>query len=174
MTRQLRLVIDVHVLRRDELQVVSRFLTHRSQAHHRDRLAKQDRGTFAYLIAWRGTEPVGHVGIDWPDDRRAERCVESGNRAIVRDLKVVPARRNEGIGRVLMLDLERRVRERGLAEIGLSTGVDEGYAAARHLYRALGYVEVPDTLHIESLRLPSDQTTSIYLEIVSDWTKFTA
>jgi GNAT superfamily N-acetyltransferase len=169
--RQQRLVIDVHALRREELEVVSRFLAHRSPAHHRDRLAQQDRGTFTYLVAWSGDEPLGHVGIGWPDDRHPERRLQWGNRAIVHDLEVVSARRNEGIGRMLMLELEKRVRERGLAGIGLSTGLDEGYAAARHLYRALGYAEVPDTLHVESLRLPSDQTTGIYLEIVSDWTK---
>lgn len=163
--------INVHALRCDELALVSRVLSHRSRAQHRERLTRQDRGIFTYLIAWHGTEPVGHVGIGWPDDRQPERGLEWGDRALVHDLEVVSAHRNEGVGRALMLELEKRVRERGLAAIGLGTGLDEGHAAARHLYRSLGYAELPQSLHIESLRLPSDRATVVYLEIVSQWAK---
>jgi GNAT superfamily N-acetyltransferase len=163
--------IDVRVLRHDELERISLTLAHRSPAEHRERLTRQDQGVFTYLVAWDGTEPIGHVGIDWPDEREPERHVEKGGRAIVHDLEVVPARRNRGVGRALMVKLEQCVRERGLSEIGLTTGVDDGYAAARLLYRALGYVERPGTLHIESSRLPSDRTSDVYVEIVTDWTK---
>ena len=116
-----------------------------------------------YLIAWDGTVRVGHVGISWPDDRRPERDMEWGTRPIVHHLEVVPARRNEGIGRALMLELEEQVRERGLADIGLRTGIDDYHAAARRLYRSLGYVELPRTLHLWSEPMPSDRPTGLLL-----------
>lgn len=163
--------VDVRVARHDELERISRGLAHRSPLQHRERLARQDRGTFTYLVAWDGTEPIGHVGIDWPDDRQPELGLELGISAIVHDLAVVPERRNGGVGRALMLELEDRVRERGLFTVVLGTGLDDGYAAARHLYRSLGYVERPGSLHIEASRLPSDRTDAVYLEILTIWTK---
>jgi GNAT superfamily N-acetyltransferase len=126
-------------MRRDELPLVTQALANRSPVMHRERLTRQDQGVFTYLIAWVESQPVGHVGINWPDDRRVH-CLEWGYGASVHDLEVVPERRNHGVGRSLMLEVEELVRQRGLATIGLSTGLDDGYAAARHLYRSLGYV----------------------------------
>lgn len=164
-------VIDVHPLRVDELDLVTRLLTDRSPVQHREWLSRQDQGVFVYLIAWDGTVPVGHVGVSWPDDRRPERDVEWGTRVTVHHLEVVPARRNRGVGRALMLGLEERVRERGLADIRLSAGIDNYHAAARHLYRSLGYVELPGTLHIWSVPTPSDRPTGQFLGVVTIWTK---
>ena len=163
-------VIDVHVVRHDELERISRALRHRSSLQHGERVARQDRGAFTYLVAWDRDEPVGHVGIDWPNDREPELGLEFGPHAMVHDLEVLPRRRNEGIGRALMVELEDQVRERGLPAIMLTTGIDDGYAAARHLYRSLGYVEIPGTLHVESSRLPPDRA-EVFLEILTIWTK---
>jgi ribosomal protein S18 acetylase RimI-like enzyme len=126
---------------------------------------------FTYLIAWEGTQPVGHVGIDWPDDRQPELDLEQGFGAYVHDLEVVPERRNHGVGRALMLELEKRVRGRGLTRIVLSTGLDDGFAAARHLYRSLGYVQIPETTHIDSYRVPSDPTPSVIVESLTYWAR---
>lgn len=164
-------VIDVRQSRAEELELITRVLTDRSPVQHREWLSRQDQGVFDYLIAWDGTVPVGHVGMSWPDDRRPERDVEWGTRVTVHHLEVVPERRNEGVGRALMLELEERVRERGLADIGLSTGIDDYHAAARHLYRSLGYVELPGTLHIWSVPTPSDRPTGLFLGVVTMWTK---
>ena len=163
---------DVHELRRDELAAVAEVLTNRSSRLHRDRLERQERGVFTYLIAWVGDRPAGHVGIDWPDDRQPERIIEWGSeRAIVHDLEVARAHRDRGVGRALMLELEDRVRARGLTEIGLGTGLDEGYAAARHLYGSLGYAQGPGTTCIESSRSPWDPPAAAYVEIVTGWFK---
>jgi GNAT superfamily N-acetyltransferase len=126
---------------------------------------------FTYLIAWEETQPVGHVGIDWPDDRQPELGLERGSGAYVLDLEVVPERRNHGIGRALMLELEERVRGRGLTTIGLSTGLDDGFAAARRLYRSLGYAEIPGTIHIDSLVVPADPAPAVVVVFGTNWAK---
>jgi deazaflavin-dependent oxidoreductase (nitroreductase family) len=164
--------VDVRKLRRDELPMVSQVLTSRSPNRHRDRLERQERGIFTYLIAWKEHRPIGHVGIDWPDERQPEHELEWGaERAVVHDLEVVPAERNRGAGRTLMLELEDRVRTRGLTKIGLSTGTHEGYSAARRLYHSLGYVERDETLHIESGRSPWDPPRVAFIEILTAWFK---
>jgi ribosomal protein S18 acetylase RimI-like enzyme len=114
---------------------------------------------------------VGHVGIDWLDDREPESMFERHGRPTVTDLEVLPESRGRGIGRALMLELERSVRERGMDAIGLGTGLDEGYAAARKLYRSLGFVELPGSLYIESSILPGHREQGIYIEILTDWVK---
>jgi SAM-dependent methyltransferase len=166
-----RAVVDIHPLRPDELAVVSRRLPHRSSERHRSRLERQARGPFTYLIAWEQGAPVGHVGIDWPDDREIESLLECHGQPNVHDLEVLPTSRGRGIGRALMLELERYVRERAIDVIRLSTGLDDGYAAARRLYRSLDFVEVPGSLHVESSILPGHRDQGVYLEILTDWVK---
>ena len=163
--------VEVRELRRDELDLVSAVLTNRSRHRHRERLERQEQGVFTYLIAWNAERPIGHVGIDWPDDRRPEHELEWGERAVVHDLEVVPSERDRGVGRALMIQLETRVRAHGLGGIGLSTGLDDGYAAARHLYTSLGYVERQATIHIESGRSPSDPPGVAFIEILIVWCK---
>jgi len=157
-------------MRRDELPLVTQALANRSPVMHRERLTRQDQGVFTYLIAWVESQPVGHVGINWPDDRRVH-CLEWGYGASVHDLEVVPERRNHGVGRSLMLEGEELVRQRGLATIGLSTGLDDGYAAARHLYRSLGYVKIPGSTHIKSSLAPSDPVPAPFIDILTHWSK---
>lgn len=164
--------IDIRELGRGELTLVSEVLTNRSARLHRQRLERQEGGGFTYLIAWRDGRPIGHVGIDWPDDRRPRHELEWGaDRAVVHDLEVAPSERDRGVGRAMMLELEDRVRARGLVEIGLGTGLSEGYAAARHLYRSLGYVERPGTLHLESARSPFKPPEEAWMDILTNWFK---
>jgi GNAT superfamily N-acetyltransferase len=166
-----RAIVDIHPLRPDELTAVSDGLACRPPERHRSRLERQARGVFTYLIAWEDGAPVGHVGIDWPDDREPESMFERHGQPTVHDLEVLPESRGRGIGRALMLELERAVRERGMDAIRLGTGLDEGYAAARKLYRSLGFVQVPGSLYIESSILPGHRDQGIYIEILTDWVK---
>jgi GNAT superfamily N-acetyltransferase len=163
--------IDIHPLRDDELVVVSNVLPHRSPMQHRSRFERQERGAFTYLIAWEEGVPVGHVGIDWPDERELTRMLEARRRPVVHDLEVLSAHRGRGTGRALMVELERRVRERALPAVRLGTGIDEGYAAARNLYRSLGYVELPRSLYLESSRFPGDRAEDFFLEVLTIWEK---
>jgi GNAT superfamily N-acetyltransferase len=166
-----RAAVDIHPIRPDELAAVSEGLVHRSPEQHRARVERQARGVFTYLIAWEDGAPVGHVGIDWPDEREPESMFERHGQPTVHDLEVLKESRGRGIGRALMLGLERSVRERGMDVIRLGTGLDEGYAAARKLYRLLGFVEVPGSLYIESSILPGHRDQCIYIEILTDWVK---
>jgi dephospho-CoA kinase/GNAT superfamily N-acetyltransferase len=162
----------IHPLRRDDLALVSEVLTHRSPHLHRERLERQEHGVFTYLIAWQDSRPIGHVGIDWPHDRHPERMIEWGpERPLVHDLEVAAAHRNHGVGRALMIAIETRVRTRGMTSIGLGTGLRDHYAAARHLYRRLGYVERPGTLHIVSARSPWDAPGQEYIDALTYWQK---
>jgi hypothetical protein len=97
--------------------------------------------------------------------------VERHGEPTVHDLEVLPTSRGRGIGRRLMVELERSVRERGMDAIRLGTGLDEGYATARQLCRSLDFVEVPGSLYIESSILPGRQDQGIYLEVLTDWVK---
>jgi ribosomal protein S18 acetylase RimI-like enzyme len=165
-----RAIVDIHPLRPDELTAVSDGLARRPPERHRSRLERQARGVFtSHRVG--GWAPVGHVGIDWPDDREPESMFERHGQPTVHDPEVLPESRGRGIGRALMLELERTVRERGMDAIRLGTGLDEGYAAARKLYRSLGFVQVPGSLYIESSILPGHRDQGIYIEILTDWVK---
>jgi ribosomal protein S18 acetylase RimI-like enzyme len=162
--------VDVHPLREEEFEAVCSHLPGRSRAHHRSRLDEQHAGRFVYLIAWIDGVPAGHVGIGFPDDRRvADRC-EWGDRALVSDLWVEPAFRGRGAGRALMVELERRCREAGVEEIGLDSGVHDGYAAARNLYRSLGYTDRGGAF-VSSETMPPGAGLPYFIEILTIWTK---
>jgi hypothetical protein len=107
-----------------------------------------------------------------PDDREVVDTVESRGSPILHDLEVVPAHRRRGIGRALARTVESEARARGSALLGLRTGIDDGYAAARALYRSLGWVEEPDSLCLESARIPTDEGSyRVYIEVVTMWWK---
>jgi GNAT superfamily N-acetyltransferase len=110
-----------------------------SRFHHR-RLARQQRGTSSYLVAWLDERPVGHAEIRWDGcaaaavRERFPRCPE------VNALEVFPERmRSRGIGTALIAEAERRVKARGFGQIGLGVADDNPRAAA--LYLRLGFGE---------------------------------
>jgi GNAT superfamily N-acetyltransferase len=162
--------IDVHPLREGELEAVCSHLPGRSRTQHLARLEEQRRGRFVYLIAWVDGVPAGHVGVGFPDDRRVVDLCEWGDRALVSDLWVEPAFRGRGAGRALMLELEFACGRAGVRGIGLDSGLDEGYAAARDLYRSLGYFDEGGTF-ITSSALPADAGLPYFVEFLTIWTK---
>jgi GNAT superfamily N-acetyltransferase len=131
--------IDVHQLRDDELDAVIRALVGRAADRHRHRAELQERGAFRYLIAWIGGVPVGHVGLGLMDDRQVEDVCEWRGFAMVSDLAVDEPFRRRGAGRALMESLEQHARGAGMPGVGLDTGTDASYAAARELYRSMDY-----------------------------------
>ncbi len=162
--------IDIHALRADELEAVCSHLPARSRTIHVARLEQQRRESFAYLVAWLEGVAVGHVGIGFPDGRRADELCERRGRALVIDLWVEQAIRRRGVGRALMMAVEVECRRERVRGIGLDSGLDEGYAAARELYRALGYSD-GGGVFIESAAMPPDAAVPAYLGVCTIWTK---
>jgi GNAT superfamily N-acetyltransferase len=137
---------------------------------HEARLVEQRAGRYRYLVAWDDV-PIGHVGLALPSDRHPADLCEWGELGIVEDLWVQPPARRRGAGRQLMLVLEAEARAAGIAEVGLDTGLDDGYAAARALYRGLGYVRRTGP-YVVSARMPPDHPTLRYwMDIVTAWSK---
>jgi GNAT superfamily N-acetyltransferase len=108
--------------------------------------------------------------VGFPDDRRVDESIEWRGRAFVDDLYVEPAHRRRGIGRALMTRLEDEARAARMTAIGLDTGLDDGYAAARELYADIGYERVSGPF-VVSARLASDARPSTFLEILTVWAK---
>jgi GNAT superfamily N-acetyltransferase len=162
--------MEIRALAVAELDLVATHLAGRARAQHEARLAEQRAGRYRYLIAW-DRVPIGHVGLVLPSDRHpTDRC-EWGARAVVEDLWVQETARRRGAGRALMTALELEAREFGITEVGLDTGRDDGYAAARRLYRGLGY-EQRTGPYVVSARLPPGHPTLIYwMDIVTAWSK---
>jgi len=100
---------------------------------HAQQLANAVAGRRAFLAAWRGEEPVGTVVVRWtgvPVDGHGP-VPEIGS------LEVVPARRGDGIGSLLVAAAEQRVRERGGTAAAIVVAQDN--RDARRLYERLGY-----------------------------------
>jgi ribosomal protein S18 acetylase RimI-like enzyme len=136
------MIIEVRPLEEAEFEVVVRALPSRPEATHRRRLERQRHGTTAYLIGWLDGRPAGFVQFGSPEGRDVDDLLEFRGHPFVHDLNVEAPLRRRGVARALMLEVERRARADGAAAIGLTTGTDDYFAAARALYRELGYENV--------------------------------
>lgn len=84
-----------------------------------------------YLVAWDGDEPVGHGFVAWSGTKLGVPEIQ--------DVWVTPERRRGGIASELTRAAEDEARRRGAIRISLSAGIEN--AAARELYKKLGYAE---------------------------------
>jgi GNAT superfamily N-acetyltransferase len=108
---------------------------------HRRRFEGQQRSRgFVVLVAWLDDVPIGFVGVETHDDASPEEMIESRGYAHVDYLFVEPSYRRGGAGTALMEGLEERARAAGMPGMILETGTSDEFAAARALYRSLGYV----------------------------------
>jgi GNAT superfamily N-acetyltransferase len=85
-----------------------------------------------FLLLSRAGEPLACGGIKRLGAGLAE----------IKRMYVVPEHRNEGLGRRLLVELERRCAELGYGRVRLDTGPDQ--PSARRIYEAAGYVSIPD------------------------------
>jgi GNAT superfamily N-acetyltransferase len=131
--------LEIRPISRAELDAVCAGLPERPRAAHERRLAHQSSGGSVYLIAWLDGTAVGHVGLGFVGGRDVEDLCEFRGYPLVSDLHVQPEHRGKGIGRALMEALHDRVRDAGERGVALDTGVDDAFAAARGLYRSMGY-----------------------------------
>jgi GNAT superfamily N-acetyltransferase len=134
-------MIEVRRIVASDLERVIAGLPSRSPQRHRRRFHAQQRGGFAYLIAWLDDQPAGFVGVGLHEDGAPDVLAESRGYAMVSDLNVEEPFRRRGVARALMAAVEDEALAAGLPGVILDTGTDEFFAAARALYRALEYVD---------------------------------
>jgi GNAT superfamily N-acetyltransferase len=84
----------------------------------------------AFLVGWRGDQPVCCGGVKCLNERVCE----------IKKMYVVPALRGKGIARRLLRALEDCARELGYERARLDTGPKQ--LSARGLYESEGYVEI--------------------------------
>ena len=104
-----------------------------------------------YLVAWDGSEPVGHAHVS------------EGDPPEVGDVEVLPSQRGRGLGTALMHAAEREAAQRGQDRLRLTVSATAD--GPQSLYRRLGYVDtglpprrVKGTIQIRSGPLEVDDT----------------
>jgi ribosomal protein S18 acetylase RimI-like enzyme len=90
-----------------------------------------------YLVAWREDEPVGHGLIHWPGPRNPNVAEHLPGCPEIFNLGVREALRSQGIGRLIVVQLEELARLRGNHRVGL--GVALANLRAQRIYARLGY-----------------------------------
>lgn len=110
---------------------------HLPSAHHAHRAAAHASGAATFLLAWSNGKPVGYLVLKWggADEGLVHRLI--GDCPELNAITVAPELQSRGVGSALIREAERRVRERGIARVGLAVGVDN--RRARALYERLGY-----------------------------------
>ena len=133
-------------------------------------MEEQLRGALLYLIAWQADRVVGRVSVEWTE-RNTSSFIERRGLPGIFGLEVLPEHRGAGIGRALMLAVERELLARGFDSVWLDTGVNEDYAAGRRLYDRLGYRRLGGD-YVISARVPADvKADRPWLDIVFQMTK---
>src|SRR5262245_18481710 len=132
--------IHVRTATAEDLPVLERELPLNTPTRHRECLAQQDEGRIAYVVAWQGQVPAGHGLLHWPGPRAAAVAAHLPDCPEIFMLGVPEPLRSRGIGRLLVVRLERLASERGKRRIGL--GVARTNPDARRLYDRLGYGDV--------------------------------
>ena len=126
-------------------------------------LHRLDQADSTYLVAWDGTEPVGHVNVGWSRSKLGAPALG--------DMFVLPDRRSRGVGTALAHGAERLIASRGHSRLTLS--VAETNLGARRLYERLGFepADVPHervrgTIMIRGEPLEVDETLVYYVKPV--------
>jgi GNAT superfamily N-acetyltransferase len=90
-------------------------------------LARLNQGDGFYLVAWEGSEAVGHVHLALTSPPE------------IQDLDVLAHHRRRGVARALIAAAEAELRARGSLLVRLELSVDD--RAASSLYLSCGYVD---------------------------------
>jgi ribosomal protein S18 acetylase RimI-like enzyme len=114
-------------------------------------LARLHSGPGLYLVAWDGSEPVGHAHLALTDPPEMQ------------DVEVRETHRRRGIASAMTAAVEAEARGRGYATLRVTVSVDSPYAQA--LYRKLGFADtgipprrVQGTVQIRTGPLEVDDT----------------
>jgi GNAT superfamily N-acetyltransferase len=131
--------LTIQPVRQSDVSLVQKVFTQGGREKHHERLGRQQQGLVTYLIAWRGSNPVGHGLVKWqrPDDDPVasylqEPCPD------LEDLFVIEKLRSQGIGTRILQHAEEMARQRGFHQFGLGAEIEKN-DRARKLYERLGY-----------------------------------
>ena len=118
-------------------------------------LARLYQGDGVYLVAWQGTEPIGHAHLALTDPPELQ------------DVEVRLEHRRRGVASALTAHAEDETRTRGFDRLRLGVSADN--APAQALYRRCGYVDagmapkrVQGTIQIRTGPIAVDDTILIW------------
>jgi GNAT superfamily N-acetyltransferase len=106
------------------------------EAEARRYLADHAEPDGASLIATTGSDIIGYVAIIWESDYAGFR---SRGIPLIHQLTVAGPSRRRGVATLLMDSAEQLVRGRGIATLGITVGLFDGYGPAQRLYGRRGY-----------------------------------
>jgi ribosomal protein S18 acetylase RimI-like enzyme len=101
-------------------------------------LAAQARGELAIYVALLAQGPVGLAYVVWANHRNPQVQQRAPGVPEIYKVQVLPTQRSRGIGALLISQIERDMRARGIAFSGL--GVHAHNTRAKTLYERLGYI----------------------------------
>lgn len=106
---------------------------------HQDRHARQQADEVAYLVAWYGSDPIGHLLLKWSGPQQEPMASRITSCAEIEDFVVMPDLRHRGVGHRMLVAAESLTRRRGLYRLGLGIGLDN--PRARALYERFGFID---------------------------------
>lgn len=132
--------MQIRSCRREDLEILDRCIPSGGGASfHRKRFERQESGGGTYLVAWRDTQPVGHLEVRWSGC--AAPAVKSAL-STCPELNALgvwpPEARGHGVGTALLLAAEEQAQARRFRVVGLGVADDNFRAGA--LYARLGYM----------------------------------
>jgi len=99
-----------------------------------------DDGNTTFLIAFAGSEPVGHLNLRWLGTNEAEVRAYVTETPELSQISVWPPEmQSQGIGTRMITAAEAMITDRGHGQVGL--GVEVTNERARRLYERLGYLD---------------------------------
>ena len=131
--------IAVQLVDEGNSESVVRFLTEwvsDGEAEARRYLAEHAEPDGASLIATAGSGVIGYVAIVWESGYAGFR---SRGIPLIHQLAVAGPSRRQGVATLLMDAAEQLVRDRGIATLGITVGLFDGYGPAQRLYGRRGY-----------------------------------
>ena len=129
----------VRLLRREELDLFAEALPAWNSREYGKRLASQEQGRLAQLVAWDRDLPVGRAMLVFPGHEEWSISAHRENCPEVRDVMVAATHRRRGVATSLMAAIEQVAQDGGWSRVGLSVSLDGDATAARALYERLGY-----------------------------------
>ncbi|MBL7063989.1 MAG: GNAT family N-acetyltransferase [Anaerolineae bacterium] len=132
-----KMAVEIRPLAGEEIGLLEQHVAFGPPEKHRERFARQRKGTVVYLVAWRENLPVGHALLKWDGSTDEPMASELDSCPDTEDLFVSPDHRSRGIGSQLMDAVENLTRQQGYSRVGLGVGVEN--VRAHSLYERRGY-----------------------------------